>query len=109
MKFADGTVWLSQKMMGKLFDVHIATINEHLKNIYENHELDKKATIRNFLIVQKEGNRDVKRNIEFYKRLKLRMLSIDCGLIILIFFPMLSTKRECFYGMWTILSFLALF
>ena len=66
VKFAEGTVWLSQKMLGKLFDVHIATINEHLKNIYENHELDKRATIRNFLIVQKEGNRDVKRNIDFY-------------------------------------------
>ena len=66
VKFANGTVWLSQKMIAKLFDVHIATINEHLKNIYENHELDKKATIRNFLIVQKEGNRDVKRDIEFY-------------------------------------------
>ena len=66
VKFADDTVWLSQKMLGKLFDVHIATINEHLKNIYENHELDKKATIRNFLIVQKEGNREIKRDVDFY-------------------------------------------
>jgi hypothetical protein len=66
VKFADGTVWLSWKMLGKLFNVRIATINEHLKNIYESHELNKKATIRDFLIVQKEGNRNVKRNIEFY-------------------------------------------
>jgi hypothetical protein len=66
VKFADGTVWLSQKMIAKLFEVHIATINEHLKNIYEHHELNKKATVRNFLIVQKEGSRDVKRNIDFY-------------------------------------------
>jgi len=66
VKFADETVWLSQKMLAKLFYVHIATINEHLKNIYECNELDKKATIRDFLIVQKEGNRDVKRNVDFY-------------------------------------------
>ena len=37
------------------FDVNIATINEHIKNIYKNHELVESSTIRNFLIVQKEG------------------------------------------------------
>lgn len=66
VKFADETIWLSQKLIAKLFDVNIATINEHLKNIYNTKELDNNSTIRNFLIVQKEGNREVNRKIEYY-------------------------------------------
>ncbi len=66
VKYADETVWLSQKMMAKLFEVAIPTINEHLNNIYQSEELDEKATIRKFLIVQKEGSRDIKREIDFY-------------------------------------------
>jgi len=66
VKFEDETVWLSQKMIAKLFDVDVRTINEHLKNIYKNNELIENATVRNFRIVQKEGSRDVERNIEFY-------------------------------------------
>lgn len=53
-------------MLSTLYDVNIATINEHISNIYKDNELDKKATIRNFLIVQKEGNREVSRNIAHY-------------------------------------------
>jgi len=48
-----------KKLMSILFDVHLATINEHLKNIYTSGEITKMATIRKFLIVQKEGNRGV--------------------------------------------------
>jgi hypothetical protein len=66
VKFSDETVWLSQKMIAKLFEVNVATINEHIKNIYKNNELVESSTIRNFLIVQKEGVRNIKRNIEFY-------------------------------------------
>ncbi len=66
VKFIDETVWLSQKMMAKLFDVSIPTLNEHLKNIFETQELNKESTIRKFLIVQKEGLREVSRNIDFY-------------------------------------------
>ena len=64
--FVDETFWLSQKLMSELFDVHVATINEHLKKIYETGELDEMATIRNFLIVQNEGNRQVSRDVKFY-------------------------------------------
>ena len=64
--FADETFWLSQKLMAELFAVHVATINEHLKKIYETGELDELATIRNFLIVQNEGNRQVNRDVKFY-------------------------------------------
>jgi hypothetical protein len=66
VKYADENVWLSQKMMAKLFDVDIRTINEHLKNIFKSRELIESSTIRNYRIVQTEGNRKVEREIEFY-------------------------------------------
>ena len=66
VKFENDTVWLSQKMIAKLFNVDISTINEHIKNIYKNHELVESSTVGKFPIVQKEGSRSVKRNIEFY-------------------------------------------
>lgn len=59
-------IWLTQKRIAELFGVEIPTINEHLKNIYDSAELNKNQTIRKFLIVQKEGTRDVKRNVDFY-------------------------------------------
>jgi hypothetical protein len=52
--------------MAKLFDVHVATINEHLKNIFKSSELEENRTIRKFLIVQTEGSREVSRNIDHY-------------------------------------------
>ncbi len=65
-RYEDETIWLSQKLIAELYDVNVATINEHLKNIYKNNELNMEATIRNFLIVQTEGKRQVSRNIDFY-------------------------------------------
>jgi hypothetical protein len=66
VRIADETVWLTQKLMGVLFEVTVPTINEHLGNLYNQKEISKKATIRNFRIVQKEGFREVARNVEFY-------------------------------------------
>jgi len=60
------SVWLSQKRIAELFGVDTSTINEHLKNIYHSGELIEEATIGKFPIVQKEGNRDVKREVRFY-------------------------------------------
>ncbi len=60
------TVWLNQAHMARLFDKMIPTINEHLKNIYHEGELDKSSTIRKFRIVQTEGKRRVERLIECY-------------------------------------------
>lgn len=62
----DETVWLTQKMMADLFQTTIPNINMHIKNIVEEGELDRKATIKDFLIVQKEGPRKVSRSVEFY-------------------------------------------
>ena len=46
-----------------LYDVSVATVNEHIKKIIQDSELDESSTIRNFLIVRDEGNREVKREI----------------------------------------------
>ncbi len=66
VRYEDETIWLSQKMMAELFSVDVRTINEHLQNIYDQQELVREATIRNFRIVQQEGSRKVNRNIDFF-------------------------------------------
>jgi len=60
------TIWLSQKQMSELFWTSVPNILMHIQHIWEGRELEKEATIKNFLIVQKEGKRDVSRNIDFY-------------------------------------------
>lgn len=60
------TVWLTQKLLAELFQVAVPTINEHIKNIYNEGELPPAATVRKFRIVQKEGSRDVQREVDFY-------------------------------------------
>lgn len=66
VRIADETVWLTQKLMAVLFDVDVRTVSEHLQNIYADGELGEPATIRNFRTVQKEGTREVSRNVAFY-------------------------------------------
>ncbi|WP_265822586.1 virulence RhuM family protein [Geovibrio ferrireducens] len=65
-RYEDETIWLSQKLMGQLFDVGINTINYHLKEIFESGEISPEATVRKFRIVQTEGSRNVARQVEFY-------------------------------------------
>ena len=60
------TIWLSQKQMAELFGTAKSTISEHLKNIFESGELQREATVRKFRTVQKEGNREVTRSVDFY-------------------------------------------
>ncbi len=60
------TVWLSQKLIADLYQKSVPTINGHIKNIYEEGELDPEATIRKFRIVQNEGGRDVERAVDYY-------------------------------------------
>ena len=60
------TAWLTQKQMALLFNKDVRTVNEHIKNIYRERELNEKPTIRKFRIVQKEGGRTVERDIDFY-------------------------------------------
>ncbi len=60
------TMWATQKQMAEVFDVNVRTINEHIKNIFKDEELPENPTIRNFRIVQKEGNKTVSRDISHY-------------------------------------------
>ena len=60
------TLWLSQKQLCELFGKSKSTISEHIKAIFEDEELEKNSTVRNYRTVQKEGNREVERDIEYY-------------------------------------------
>ncbi len=66
VRFEDGDLWLTQKAMAKLYDCSSDNIGLHLKNIYNELELDRNVTNEEFSVVQKEGNREVKRNIKYY-------------------------------------------
>ncbi len=66
VRFQDETVWLTQKLMAELFQTTIANINIHITNILKEGELEENATIKDFLIVQTEGGRQVKRKQKFY-------------------------------------------
>ena len=62
----DENLWLTQKGIAELFGVAKSTVSEHLTNIYNDGELDRLATVRKFRTVQKEGNRAVRRELEYY-------------------------------------------
>lgn len=66
VRFQDETVWLTQKLMAELFQTTTQNITIHLKNIFEEGELEEDATCKDFLQVQKEGNREIKRKQKFY-------------------------------------------
>ena len=57
MRYEDENIWLTQRMMATLYDVDVRTINEHIKKIYSDSELEEDSTIRNFRIVQAEDSR----------------------------------------------------
>ncbi len=65
IRYEDENIWLTQKMMAALYDVDVRTINEHIKKIITDGELTE-STIRKFRIVQKEGSRDVSRDVIHY-------------------------------------------
>lgn len=60
------TIWASQLQIANVFGVDLRTVNEHIKNIYRTKELLEKATIRKIRIVQKEGKREVEREVSHY-------------------------------------------
>ena len=62
----DETVWLTQEGMQELFGRAKSTISEHISNVFEEGELERESTVRNFRTVQSEGARNVQRNIDFY-------------------------------------------
>ena len=66
MRYEDENIWLTQKMMATLCDVSVAAINQHIKKVYDDSELEPDSTIKKFLIVQKEGSRQVSREVAHY-------------------------------------------
>jgi hypothetical protein len=66
VRLEDETVWLSQQQMATLFNQTKQNISLHINNCFKEGELNKKATVKEFLTVQKEGNRTVKRKIEYF-------------------------------------------
>lgn len=66
VRLEEDTVWLTQKQIAELFDKGVPTVNEHIKNVYKEGELEQSSTIRKFRIVQKEGGRIVERSMDYY-------------------------------------------
>ena len=66
VRFEDGDLWLTQKALGELYDTSKQDISYHIKNIYNDLELNQDSTVKEFLTVQKEGNREVKRKTTYY-------------------------------------------
>ena len=66
VRFQNETVWLTLDQMSALFDRNKSTISRHIKNVFEEGELERAATVANFATVQTEGDRQVTRNIEYY-------------------------------------------
>lgn len=65
-RFQEETLWLTQRLMAELFGVGVPAINKHLKNIFESGELEESATISKMEMVRAEGDREVRRQVDFY-------------------------------------------
>lgn len=66
VRYEDETIWLSQKLMARLFDVNVRTVSEHLGNLYDSGEIERGATLRKFRTVQTEGSREVTHEVDHY-------------------------------------------
>lgn len=66
LRYEDENIWLTQRLMAELYGVTVPDISQHLKTIYSDGELTEGATIKKFLTVQQEGNRQVSRSIDHY-------------------------------------------
>ena len=65
VRYEDENIWMTQKMMAELYGVSVPAVNQHISNLISDGEIDP-ATIKQYLIVQKEGNREVKRKQDHY-------------------------------------------
>ena len=61
----DNNIWLTQKSIADLFETGVNTVNYHISEVFSSKELDERSTFRNFRIVQKEGHREVEREVKF--------------------------------------------
>ena len=65
-RYKHDTIWLTQQLMAELFQTSKQNISHHIKSIYEEGELQQEATVKKYLTVRREGNRDVRRELDFY-------------------------------------------
>lgn len=73
LRYQDENIWLTQRLMAELYGVDVPTINYHIQQIYKDNELTEGATIRNFLIVQTEGTRQVTREVQAIRHIPMTM------------------------------------
>lgn len=66
VRLQEETVWLTQDQMSRLFGKDKRTISEHIGNVFDEGELARSATVRNFRTVRQEGTREVARNLDYY-------------------------------------------
>lgn len=66
VRFADEDVWVTQVQLAELYDTTRQNIGQHIENIYKDEELPREATIKKFFIVQQEGKREVRRELDHY-------------------------------------------
>ena len=93
VKIEDDTVWLTQQQMSELFQTSRTNVVEHIKQIYEEGELDEISTCRNFRQVRKEGNREVTRQIPHYNLDMIISLGYRIKSVIATRFRQWATKR----------------
>ena len=93
VKFTGDTVWLSQQQMAELYQTTRPNIVQHIRNIYEDGELEEKATCKNFLQVRQEGTRQVSREIPFYNLDMIISLGYRIRAVIATHFRRWATER----------------
>lgn len=93
VKFTGDTVWLSQQQMAELYQTTRPNIVQHIRNIYEDGELEEEATCKNFLQVRQEGARQVSREIPFYNLDMIISLGYRIRSVIATHFRRWATER----------------
>lgn len=93
VKFTGDTVWLSQQQMADLYQTSRPNIVQHIRNIYEDGELDEPSTCKNFLQVRTEGARQVTREIPFYNLDMIISLGYRIRSVIATHFRRWATER----------------
>ena len=79
VRFEDGDLWLTQKSIGELFNTTRNNVTMHINDIYDSYELEKNSTSKKFLLVQKEGSRKAKRNVQY---LPIELYNLEAGQLI---------------------------
>ena len=93
VRFVDETVWLTQAQLCELYQTSKSNISEHIKNIFDEGELDEISTVRKFRTVQTEGERTVTRNVSYYNLDMIISLGYRVKSIVATHFRRWATER----------------